>query len=135
VSQENLEVVERYYDAVNRGDFAAAMAAWADDVVLVVDERAVPFKAGVFAGRDAVGEWFGDWFRSFARGYQFHIQEMGAIGERVFTVARHSGRGRSSGVPIDWSLAYIHAVEAGKIGRIELFADRADAFEAAGLQE
>ena len=55
MSQENVAVVGSYFDAVNRGDFAAAMAPYADVVVLVVDERVVPTNAGVFTGRGAVG--------------------------------------------------------------------------------
>jgi ketosteroid isomerase-like protein len=135
VSQENVETIERYFDAVNRGDFAEAMSAYADDVVLVVDERIVPTNAGVFSGRDAVGEWFGDWFRSFARGYQFDIHEMRPAGERVFVAVRHRGRGRSSGVAIDWNVGLAFAVNAGKIVRLELFSDRSGALKAVGLEE
>jgi ketosteroid isomerase-like protein len=134
VSQENLAVVERYFEAVNRGDFAEAMAAYTDDVVLVVDERIVPTNAGVFSGRDAVGEWFGDWFRSFARGYQFDIHEMRPAGDRVFVAVRHRGRGRSSGVAIDWNVGLAFTVSAGKIVRLELFTDRSGALKAVGLE-
>jgi ketosteroid isomerase-like protein len=135
VSQANVEVIKRCLDASNRGDFAAAIATTADDVVLVVDERVVPHSAGVFTGRDAVGDWFADWFRSFARGYQFHIQEMRPIGKRVFLVLRHRGRGRSSGVVLEWSVAYVYTIKAGRIARIELFSDLSDALKAAGLEE
>ena len=58
MSQENVDVVRRYIEAFNQGDFAAAMAAYADDVVLVVDEGVVPTNAGTFAGRAEVGDWF-----------------------------------------------------------------------------
>jgi ketosteroid isomerase-like protein len=111
------------------------MATCADDVVLVVDERVVHLNAGVFTGRDAVGDWFADWFRSFASGYQFHIQEMRPIGKRVFLVLRHRGRGRSSGVDLEWSTAYVYAIKAGKIARIELFSDLSDALKAVGPEK
>ena len=92
MSQSNEEAVKRYFDAVNRGDFAAAMAAYADDVVLVIDDRAIPTNAGTFTGREKVGEWFADWFRSFARGYQFRIEEpqcprTGPAGKRCYALA------------------------------------------------
>jgi ketosteroid isomerase-like protein len=111
------------------------MAVYADDVVFAVDDRVVPTNAGVFTGRDAVGDWFGDWFRSFARGYQFDIDEMHPVGKRVLVVVRHRGRGRSSGVAMDWSVALAFAVKAGKIDRLELFPDRAEAIRAVGLLE
>jgi ketosteroid isomerase-like protein len=135
VSQEQLDVVRRYFEATNRGDFPSAMAAYTDHVVLVVDDNVVPTNAGTFTGHEAVGEWFADWFRSFARGYRFRIDEMQANGERVFVVAHHDGRGRSSGVAIDWSLAYAFTIERGKIARLEVYAARSDALKAVGLKE
>jgi ketosteroid isomerase-like protein len=128
-----VEVIKRGLDAVNRRDFAAAMATIADDVVLVT--RSSTLNAGVFTGRDAVGDWFADWFRSFATGYQFHIEEMRPIGNRVFAVLRHRGRGRSSGVVLEWSVAYVYAMKAGKIARIELFSDLSEALKAVGPEK
>jgi ketosteroid isomerase-like protein len=135
VSQENLDVVRRYFDATNRGDFSSAMAAYAEHVVLVIGDSVVPTNAGTFTGHEAVGEWFADWFRSFARGYRFQIEEMQEVGERVFMVAHHSGRGRSSGVALDWSLAYAFTIHGGKIARLEVYATRAEALKAVGLAE
>jgi ketosteroid isomerase-like protein len=133
--QEHVDVVRRYFEATNRGDFPEAMAAYADDVVLVVDDAAIPTNAGTFTGREAVGNWFADWFRSFARGYRFTIEELRSVGERVFLVAHHDGRGRSSAIAIDWSLGYVFTVSNGKITRLELYSGRADAVKAVGLQE
>ena len=130
---ENVEVVRRYFDAASRGDFASAMAAYAPDVVLVVPDSVLPAKAGAIAGRDAVGEWFADWFRSFARGYRFEIEEMRAAGERVVVVARHSGTGRVSGAPMDSAIAYVFTIRDAEIARLELYGALDEALAAAGL--
>jgi ketosteroid isomerase-like protein len=135
MSQENADVVVGYFEAANRGDFRAAMAAYTDDVVLVIDDRAIPTGAGTFSGREAVGEWLADWFRSFARGYRFEVEETRSVGAHVVAVARHDGHGRSSGVAIDWTLGYAFTITEGKISRLELYQGRAEAFEAVGLEE
>jgi ketosteroid isomerase-like protein len=135
VTRQGVELVWRYIDAANQRDFPAAMAAYAEDVVLVVEPRVMPTNAGTVNGREAVGDWFADWFRSFAPGYRFEIDEITAAGERVFMVARHHGHGRASGVSLDWSVAYAFTVRADKIVRLELYAERADAARAAGLEE
>ncbi len=135
MSQQNVEIVRRLFDATNLRDFAAAMDLYDEAVVLVVDGGVLPTNAGTFCGRDAVGSWFGDWFRSFGADYRFDIEEARAVGERVFVVARHYGRGRASGVALDWSVAYAYSVKAGRIVRIEMYTDRADALTAVGLQE
>jgi ketosteroid isomerase-like protein len=135
MSQENVEIVRRLFDATNLRDFTEAMNLYDEGVVLVVDASVLPTSAGKFCGRDAVGSWFADWFRSFGADYRFDIEEARAVGERVLVVARHYGRGRASGVALDWSVAYACSVSSGRIVRIEMYADRAEAVKAVGLEE
>ena len=54
MSQENVEIVRRVFDAVNRGDFDAAMEPAADDFVLDWSNSIGPAK-GVYRGRSASG--------------------------------------------------------------------------------
>ena len=62
MSQENVDLVREIYERINRRDWAAILAAFDEEVVLVVHESVGP-DAGIFRGREAVGRWFGDWFR------------------------------------------------------------------------
>jgi ketosteroid isomerase-like protein len=132
---DNAEIVKRYFEAASRGDFASAMAAYSHDVVLVVPDSVWPAHAGTVTGRDAVGEWFADWFRSFARGYRFEVESVRALGERVVVTARHRGSGRTSGVPTDWSIAYVFTIAEATIDRLELYGGLDEALEAARLGE
>ena len=136
MSRENVEVVVGQFEGVNTRDFAAVMDRYAEDVVLVVHG----FELGVFGGgeavgREAVGEWFGDWFRTFDSDYRFEIEEARDWGDQVFVVATHHGRGRGSGVPSTLRTAYVYTVRRGKVGRVEVWSDRDAALEAAGLSE
>jgi ketosteroid isomerase-like protein len=92
-------------------------------------------EAGTFKGRDAVGRWFGDWFRTFQRGYQFDLEEARELGGVILVVARHYGRGRTSGAEVHATMAYLYRVRDGRIARVELYPDRAEALAAAGLSE
>jgi ketosteroid isomerase-like protein len=47
MSQENVEIVRGQFEATNRRDFAAAMDAYTEDVVLVVNGL---FPSGTFLG-------------------------------------------------------------------------------------
>jgi ketosteroid isomerase-like protein len=134
VSQQNVEVVRGQFEALNRRDTTTLMDAVAANVVLVVDPGVVPTKEGTFCGREAVVDWFADWFRSFARDYRFDIEEARPIGERVFVVARHHGHGRASGVEVEMSVAYAYTVQAGKIVRVEIYANRAHALADLGME-
>jgi ketosteroid isomerase-like protein len=111
------------------------MGAYAEEVTLVLhgDITSVTGRVAV-AGKDAVGEWFGDWFRQFAPD-RFEIEEVRDFGDRVFVVATHHGRGRSSGVPVELWSSWVYTVCGGKACRLEAWGDREAALEAAGLRQ
>ena len=134
MSQASVEVVLEQFAATNDRDFARAMSYYAEEVELVVPPSAF-LQRGTFKGREAVGGWFGDWFSSFEPGYRFDIEEAREVGDVVLLVASHRGRGRSSGAEVRGQNAYLYTVREGKIARVELYASRAAALEAAGTPE
>ena len=134
MSQENVELVRDQFAATNERDFPRAMNHYADDVELVVDAEAF-LEWGTFKGRAAVGEWFANWFRTFEPGYHFDIEETRDLGNTVLLIARHHGRGRASGVEVHGRTGYLYGLRGGKIARVELYPNRAEALEAAGLSE
>ena len=120
------------FGAVNERDFARAMSHYADEVELVVDDEAF-LDSGTFSGKEAVGEWFGNWFRTFEPGYRFEIEECREVKPGVvLLVASHRGRGRASGAEVHGRTGYVYTLRDGKIIRAELHTDRAAALEAAG---
>jgi ketosteroid isomerase-like protein len=103
-------------------------------VVLVVEEGFL--NTGVFEGREAVGEWFGDWFRAFGSDYHFTIDEMRELEPGlVFLTATYGGTGRTSGAEVHDTRSYLYRVEGGLITRGQLFLTPEGAMEAAALPE
>lgn len=136
MSEEDIAVVREQFEAVNRRDFAGAMELYAEDVVLVAPDMDGVWSPGVFEGSAAVGEWFGEWFRTFAPGYSFEIREARALaGGLTFVVATHGGKGRLSGAPVHGETAYLYRVRGGKIVRVGFFPTREYALEAVSLPE
>ena len=109
-------VVRGQFEAVNRRDWAEAMAAYADDVVLVVPEG---INSGTFEGRDRVGEWFGDWMRTFRGGIHFDIRDIREAGEDVALWAHHTARGERSGLELEGDFFYHYRVRDGKVVFVE----------------
>jgi ketosteroid isomerase-like protein len=134
VSQADIDAVLDQFARVNERDFERVMDRYADDVVLVIEEGFL--NTGSFEGKHAVGEWFGDWFRTFGE-YHFDIEEARELEEGpIFVVAMHRGRGRASGAEFpSTELVYLYRVEGGKVTRVQLFTARDDALEAAALPE
>ena len=139
MSEENVEVVIRQFEGVNERDFATVMNAYAEDVTLILHGDLLfggdPAGTETVTGKEAVGAWFGDWFRQFARDYRFEIEESWGSGDCVFVLATHHGHGRGSGVPVTQRTAYVYTLREGKVHRVEVWADRETALEAAGLRE
>jgi ketosteroid isomerase-like protein len=129
-----VDVIRRQFAATNDRDFEAAMDYYADDVVLVIEEGFL--NTGTFQGKQAVGDWFGDWFRAFDVDYRFTIDEIRELEPGlVYLSASYGGSGRVSGVEVSDRRAYLYRVEDGKIARVQLFMTRGEALGAASLPE
>ncbi|MFL5906181.1 MAG: nuclear transport factor 2 family protein [Solirubrobacterales bacterium] len=136
MSEADVDVVRGQFAAVNKRDFARAMDLYADDVTLTVGVNARLMNPGVYEGKEAVGEWFGDWFRTFAADYRFEIEEARTLeGGAVFVHANHRGSGRRSGVEVHREDFYLYRVSGGKVSRVGFFGSRDAALEAASLPE
>jgi ketosteroid isomerase-like protein len=132
MSQENVETVRGQFDATNRRDFAAAMDAYAEDVELYVPPGNI--RGGTYCGRQAVGEWFGDWFRTFGSA-TFELLETIDADDAVVVVARHVAEGKRSGIALTDLFFYAYWVRDGKVARVQFCASRDEALEAVGLSE
>ena len=131
MSEADIQVVRDQFQAANDTDWRLAMDLYADDVVLVV-HPSYGFETGTFEGKEAVGEWFGHWFREFEPGFRFELDEAREIGDVIYLHAQLSGTGRSSGIPVQNDLAYLYEVRDGKVARAQIFKTREEALAAAG---
>src|SRR5690349_240326 len=120
MSQENVELAVQVLGHISRRDWAAVVAAYDPDAVVVVHESVGP-NPGTLRGRDAIGGWFADWFLAFGKDYRFEVLESRDLGDRVLTVTRHRGRGRHSGVDVDRVMADIQTMRDGKVVKVEVF--------------
>ena len=134
MSQENVEVLRRAYDAFNRGDLDTLASEFYDQQVEWQTSREDP-DAATHRGREAVRRYFDQWLESF-EGLHADVEEyIDASNDRVFTWVRWTGRGRESGIDTEWWLAIVSTLRGGRIFRVEEYFDRAEGLEAAGLEE
>jgi ketosteroid isomerase-like protein len=130
MSQDNVGLVRRAYDAFNAGDPSVWLGLYDPDVVLVVSAGPEP---GTYVGAEAVEQWYTDFFRAF--GHSFHVDLMEAIpvGDSVVTVQRHLARGRSSGIEVqDPNAAYVVTFRAGRVIRFDVAESREAALRLVG---
>ena len=68
--------------------------------------------------------------------FEDELLELLEVGDKVVSVVTSRGRGRSSGVVIEWvGNAGVWTIRGGKVIRVVWFTERDEALEAAGLSE
>ena len=134
MSEENVEIVKMAYEAFARGGLDRWMEQFADDV----DYRAVegaPDDIGPIHGRDALRKWHEDWTETFDEFFIEPVDLIDAGEDTVVVVERYGGRGKLSRVETEQTGAVIFTLSDGKIVRGREYPNRAQALEAAGLEE
>ncbi|MDQ3571637.1 MAG: nuclear transport factor 2 family protein [Actinomycetota bacterium] len=131
MSQENVETVRRLYEAVALRDtfslydadleWDATRSRWSE----VLD---VPT---TFRGHAGLRAFFRHYFEMWET-FEDELQELIDTGEKVISVVTSRGRGRSSGIEIEWSgQAGLWTIRTGKIVHVAWFPTREEALEAA----
>jgi ketosteroid isomerase-like protein len=132
MSQENVEIVRRIYDAGNRGDWDAGFRDTAPDLE-------VTFKAGPNAGTHRGREALESVFRDMLSGFDFWIMEpveFRESGDQVVVVVDHRLRpkGGTSG-EFEFRNGHVWTIREGAVLSMVGFETSEGALEAAGLSE
>ena len=133
MSQENVEMVRRAYEAYSRGDIDGAVSDLAPDCRYTA-AGTIPDRTGVFHGREGYKEFIG-WLRSEFDDAQAEIDELIDAGDTMVVGSTLRGRGKQSGAEAKFTFWQTWTVQDGKFVRGQGFASREEALEAAGLSE
>ena len=125
MSQENVELIQRGWEAYEGGDLYGAIAVLSPEMVTYVAPP-IPV-AGTYRGPEG--------FLQVTTDIGYVAEEIRAAGDQVATVALVSGTGRFSGAPFERRTGQLFTLRNGRVVRWEAFDDTADAFQAAGLAE
>jgi ketosteroid isomerase-like protein len=131
MSRENVEIVQRMFDAWNRGDYDAARDFF-DPEVHVEAELGTDFD-GTYHGLAGLGRLMRFWnaFGSF----RTDIEKWVPAGDSVVALAHHHATGKRSGIDVDMRNWQVFTIRNGKVVRYGLVRTEAQALEAAGLSE
>ena len=132
MSQANIELVRRGLDAFARGDREEMRATVHPGIVAV---RTPPFPdPQTHHGLDGVLRMYADWTADFMN-FEMWTGDFVAGDDRVVVEVFQRGEGRASGALVEGHFWFVYTVADGRITRLDAFATRSAAFEAAGLPE
>ena len=135
MSGENVELLRRTVDAINRGDIDGSLQNAADDFEVDWSNAIGPGRRGTYIGKDAAREFWRAFVEAFD-GLRWDFEEIIEVDEsRVIAVNHVRARGRGSGAPVDAVSALLWTISDGKARSVKLFQSKAEALEAAGLEE
>ncbi len=136
MSQENVEIVRRVYDAVSRRAAETVFALY--DPEIEWDMTHHPYadlmERRVYHGHEGLRTFWREWYEAWEN-YEDIVEELIDAGEHVIAVATTRARGRASGVTMERGWGGVFTIRKGKIIRVAWFLTRAEALEAVGLRE
>ena len=134
MSEENVAVVRRIYDAVTRRDVVTPFELYAEDIVWDISRSARGSMIGepIAQGHKAVRQAWTDLVSAFGD-VDFSVGELIDAGDTVFARVHDHAVGRASGAPVHTIHYAVWTVAHGKVKRLEVFDDRQEAERAAGL--
>jgi ketosteroid isomerase-like protein len=133
MSQENVEMVRRAYEAFNRGDLDGMVTDYAPTFEYVTTGT-IPGVGGMYRGAEGWLE-FMRWFWSEFETPRVEIRELIEARDHVLASLTLRGRGKQSGVEASWDVWHVWTVQHGQVVRGQGFTSRQQALEFAGLSE
>jgi ketosteroid isomerase-like protein len=135
MSEENLALLRRGFEHVLRTGELLAETVQPD---FVWDTTTFMSGAGMNVGK-CVGlaetnRWLAEWAGAF-EDWSVDIEEVFDAGDQVVTFVRQHAKTRQGGPEVEMRFAQVWTFRDGLIARMEMYSDRAEALEAAGLRE
>jgi uncharacterized protein len=121
----NLEIVREMLADYIRGNYEAAVPAFAQDVEVVTSLERYHGHSGVV---EEAQRWEEMWLD-----YRFEVKDLIAAGDKVVLLYYQVGKSKESGVEVEERAGWVYTLREGKIVRVEMFQDRETALLAAGL--
>ena len=132
MSQENVEIVRRAYEAFARRDDAGAFDLYAADIEWDLSRAGAYGIGGVYHGHDGVRQSFRELLAAFSV-IDFAVEGIIEAGDHVVATIHERYLGRKSAVDVDRRHYAVWTLRDGKITRMCAYLERAEALEAAGL--
>jgi ketosteroid isomerase-like protein len=133
VSQENVEIVRRLYEADARGDAGAALELLDPEIEveyrgqLIDKDLTYHGHAGLLALRQSIYENFDD--------FRIEVEEYIDHEDHVVVALHQRAVGKTSGVPVDIHIGQVWTVRDGKAVRWRIYRTKEEALKAVGMEE
>jgi ketosteroid isomerase-like protein len=131
MSEQNVELVRRFYESWNRQDVDSALECVHAEIELDWSGSRSPF-SGIYRGREGLRRFWTENWDTWDR-FSLEMEDVTDRGDgRLVTATLVRGRGQGSGVEVGARGAMLWTLRDGKILRGKLFQSTEEALGAAG---
>jgi len=134
MSQENVEIVRRIYEAFLRGDSDGPAQLFDPEVELHGTVGGLS-EGSVARGLQQIRRVFEEWDTEAWDESRLEAEGFIDAGDRVVMLQHELRRGKGSGVEVESDTAVVFELCDGRVTRIQGYMDRVSALAAAGLSE
>jgi ketosteroid isomerase-like protein len=135
MARGNAEIVRELFDAVARGDTERVLALYDPDVEWDgTRSRWAEVMSGEphWRGLDALRDFFRSYYEMWEH-LEHEVRDVREVGDRVVATITVRGRGRASGVEVEWGEnAGVFTVRDGRIAKVVWFPSPEEALGASG---
>jgi ketosteroid isomerase-like protein len=132
MSRDKVEVAKSLVDAYNRRDVEIAFAGLVTPDFEWLPALTKALDGGGYRGREGIERFALDTSENWEE-LQSVVVEYRDLGDRVVVLGRLKGRGKGSGAPVDQPYVGIFDFRGNRIRRHQVYLDRAEGLQAAGL--
>jgi uncharacterized protein len=132
IADENVEMMREGYDALAREDMEAILELL--DPEIEIHDRPEAPDARTYHGHEGALTALGLNLDAFEE-FRLEPERFIGGGEQVVVILRLSGRGKTSGIPVEDRIAHHWSIRDGKAVRLQVFSDPSEALRAAGLAQ
>jgi ketosteroid isomerase-like protein len=133
MSQQNMETIERGYEHFGATRDLLAETIHPDLVWDMSTFSGWPERqtySGLAGAREFIAEWTDAWDE-----WELEVEAPLDAGDKVVAIVHQRGRSKATGLTVDMEFAQVWTLRHGKLTRMQMYAERAKALEAAGLSE
>jgi ketosteroid isomerase-like protein len=132
MSEDNVEIVRRAFQAWDRQDYEAAASHFSVDLEIDASDRIL--NPAVYTGIDGARRFRNEIAEAWGE-FHVEIEDLVSGGDEVVALVRSIARGRASGAEVESRAAWVVDLRDQKVTRLRLYRDRRQALEAAGLRQ
>jgi ketosteroid isomerase-like protein len=132
MSEENVELVVRAYEAANRGDFDSGDRYVHPEIEFHTYAQSP--EAGVYRGKEAMRKYNENLFGQFET-IRFELDELLDAGDRVVAVSTQHAVPKGGRQEMTVQVAEVWVIREGLLAERRSYPTRDEALEAAGLRE